>query len=204
VFTGIVREVGRVKRIERSDAGARLRVAAVLADGLGEGDSVSVSGACLTVVSRGDGAFDADVVNQTLTVTTLGHLEPEVPVNLEPAVRAGEPLGGHFVQGHVDGIGTVEAINPDGFSRRVRLDVPKELRRYVVEHGSVAVDGVSLTVAGLADRWIEVALIPETLERTTLGDLAPGDAVNLEIDLIARYTERLVQGFTNPERKEDG
>ncbi len=204
MFTGIVREIGRVERIERSDAGARLRVAAALADGLAGGDSVSVSGACLTVANRADGGFDADVVNQTLAVTTLGRLEPEAPVNLELAVRAGEPLGGHFVQGHVDGIGTVVAVSPDGFSRRVRIDVPAGLRRYLVEHGSVAVDGVSLTVAGLADRWFEVALIPETLARTTLGNLAPGDSVNLEMDLIARYAERLVQGFVDPERKEDG
>lgn len=204
MFTGIVREIGRVERIERSDAGARLRVASELAGDLAGGDSVSVSGACLTVASPGDDAFDADVMNQTLALTTLGQLEPEASVNLEPAVRAGEPLGGHFVQGHVDGIGTVAALTPDGFSRRVRIDVPEGLRRYLVEHGSVAVDGVSLTVAGLAEGWFEVALIPETLARTTLGELSPGDSVNLEMDLIARYAERLVQGFENPERSKNG
>jgi riboflavin synthase alpha subunit len=201
VFTGIVREIGRVERIERSDAGARLRVAAGLAGSLAGGDSVSVSGACLTVASRADGAFEADVVNQTLALTTLGQLEPEASVNLEPAVRAGEPLGGHLVQGHVDGVGTVAAVSPDGFSSRVRIEAPEGLRRYLVEHGSVAVDGVSLTVAGLAEGWFEVALIPETLSQTTLSRLAPGDSVNLEMDLIARYAERLMQGFTNPERK---
>jgi riboflavin synthase len=201
VFTGIVHEIGRVERIERGDAGARLRVSAALADQLADGDSVSVSGTCLTVASRTGDSFEADVVNQTLAVTTLGRLEPEAPVNLEPAVKAGEPLGGHLVQGHVDGIGAVAGVSPDGFSRRVRVDVPVELGRYLAEHGSVAVDGVSLTVAGLGDAWFEVALIPETLARTTLAALAPGDSVNLEMDLIARYAERLMQGFENRERK---
>jgi riboflavin synthase len=201
VFTGIVHEIGRVERIERGDDGARLRVSAALADQLAEGDSVAVSGTCLTVVNRAAGAFEADVVNQTLAVTTLGRLAPEAQVNLEPAVRAGDPLGGHFVQGHVDGIGAVAVVSPDGISRRARIDVPPGLRRYLAEHGSVAVDGVSLTVAGLSDAWFEVALIPETLARTTLTALAPGDSVNLEMDLIARYAERLMQGFENRERK---
>jgi riboflavin synthase len=203
VFTGIVREIGTVEAIERCDAGARLQVSAALAAGLGEGDSISVNGACLTVVSRGDGAFEADVINQTLSLTTLGDLEPRAPVNLEPAIRAGEPLGGHFVQGHVDGTGAVAAVSQDGVSRRIRITVPAELGRYLIEHGSVAVDGVSLTVAGLADEWFEIALIPETLARTTLGGLVPGDSVNLEMDLIARYALRLMQGFVNRERSED-
>jgi riboflavin synthase len=201
VFTGIVREIGTVESIDRDAAGARIRVGASLAAQLADGDSVSVSGACLTVATRADGAFEADVMNQTLSLTTLGGLEPGAAVNLEPALRAGEPLGGHFVQGHVDGTGEVLASSEDGFSRRVRVAVPAELGRYVVEHGSVAVDGVSLTVSGLADGWLEVALIPETLARTTLGGLGEGDLVNLEMDLIARYTERLMQGFADPERK---
>jgi riboflavin synthase len=163
-----------------------------------------VSGACLTVASLAAGAFEADVTNQTLSVTKLGQLEPGHRVNLEPALRAGEPLGGHLVQGHVDGTGTVSAASEDGFMRRVGITVPEELRRYLVEHGSVAVDGVSLTVAGLVDEGLETALIPETLSRTTLGELGPGDAVNLEMDLIARHMERLVQGFEGRERKEDG
>ena len=201
MFTGIVREIGSVQSVERGDAGARLRVAARLASELAEGDSVSVSGACLTVASTRDGAFEADVMNQTLSLTTLGDLEPGAAVNLEPALRAGEPLGGHFVQGHVDGTGEVLASSEDGFSRCIRVAVPGELGRYLVEHGSVAVDGVSLTVSGLADRWFEVALIPETLASTTLGNLGEGDPVNLEMDLIARYAERLMQGFEDPERK---
>ena len=138
-------------------------------------------------------------MNQTLLLTTLGDFEPNRSVNLEPALKAGEPLGGHFVQGHVDGTGDVVASSEDGFSRRLRVSLPAELGGYVVEHGSIAVDGVSLTVSGLGDDWFEVALIPETLDRTTLGDLAEGDSVNLEVDLIARYTERLVQGYAGAE-----
>jgi riboflavin synthase len=195
VFTGIVREIGTVESIDRDAAGARLRVGTAIAAELGDGDSVAVSGACLTVAGRAHGAFEADVMNQTLSLTTLGELGPRAAVNLEPALKAGDPLGGHFVQGHVDGTGEVLAVSADGFSRRVRIAPPTELSRYVVEHGSVAVDGVSLTVSSLADGWFEVALIPETLERTTLGDLGEGDSVNLEMDLIARYAERLMQGL---------
>jgi riboflavin synthase len=195
VFTGIVREIGTVEELERSDDGARLRVRAELAGELGEGDSVSVSGACLTVASVADGAFEADVANQTLSVTTLGELEPGAPVNLEPPLKAGDPLGGHLVQGHVDGTGEVRGVQGDGFARRLRLAVPRELGRFIVERGSVTVDGVSLTVAALADDGFEVSLIPETLERTTLGGLANGERVNLEVDVMARYAERLVQGF---------
>jgi riboflavin synthase len=195
MFTGIVREIGTVEELERNDGGARLRVRAELAGELGEGDSVSVSGACLTVASVAVGAFEADIANQTLSVTTLGELEPGAPVNLEPPLKAGDPLGGHLVQGHVDGTGEVRGIQGDGFARRLRLTVPRELGRFIVERGSVTVDGVSLTVAALADDGFEVSLIPETLERTTLGGLANGERVNLEVDVIARYAERLVQGF---------
>jgi riboflavin synthase len=202
MFTGIVREIGTVESVERDGAGAKIRVSASLAAELGQGDSVSVSGTCLTVASRSDERFEADVMNQTLLLTTLGDFEPNRSVNLEPALKAGEPLGGHFVQGHVDGTGDVVASSEDGFSRRLRVSLPAELGGYVVEHGSIAVDGVSLTVSGLGDDWFEVALIPETLDRTTLGDLAEGDSVNLEVDLIARYTERLVQGYAGAERSE--
>ena len=195
MFTGIVREIGTVEELERNDGGARLRVRAGLAGELGEGDSVSVSGACLTVASVADGTFEADVANQTLSVTTLGELEPGAPVNLEPPLKAGDPLGGHLVQGHVDGTGEVRGVQGDGIARRLRLAVPHELGRFIVERGSVTVDGVSLTVAALADDGFEVSLIPETLERTTLGGVANGERVNLEVDVIARYAERLVQGF---------
>jgi riboflavin synthase len=195
MFTGIVREIGTVEELERSERGARLRIRAELAGELGEGDSVSVSGACLTVTSVANGAFEADVANQTLSVTTLGELEPGAPVNLEPPLKAGDPLGGHLVQGHIDGTGEVKGVRGDGFARRLRLAAPRELGRFIVERGSVTVDGVSLTVAALADDGFEVSLIPETLERTTLGGLADGGRVNLEVDVIARYAERLVKGF---------
>jgi riboflavin synthase len=195
VFTGIVREIGTVEELERSERGARLRVRAELAGELDEGDSVSVSGTCLTVASVADGAFEADVANQTISVTTLGELEPGARVNLEPPLKAGDPLGGHLVQGHIDGTGEVRGVQGDGVARRLRLAAPRELGRLIVERGSVTVDGVSLTVAALAEDGFEVSLIPETLERTTLGGLANGERVNLEVDVIARYAERLVQGF---------
>ncbi len=195
MFTGIVREIGSVDRLERGAEGARLRVRAELAGELAPGESVAVSGACLTVVEASNGAFDAEVMNQTLILTTLGGLERGSAVNLEPPLRVGDPLGGHLVQGHVDGTGEVEEVDDDGFARRLELEVPPELQRFVVEHGSVAVDGVSLTVAGLTEAGFEASLIPETLERTTLGRATEGSRVNIEIDVIARYAERLVQGF---------
>ena len=200
MFTGIVREVGEIEAVERSEAGARLRVGAALSAELEEGHSVAVSGACLTVAARSRGAFESDVMNQTLSLTTLGELGPGSRVNLEPPLRAGDPLGGHIVQGHVDGTGEVAAVSQDGFARRVRVAMPGGLRRYVVERGSIAVEGVSLTVAALTGEGFEVSLIPETLERTTLGDLVASRAVNVEVDLIARYAERLMQGFEGEER----
>jgi riboflavin synthase len=193
MFTGVVRELGEVDRVERSEAGARLRVRAKLVREVADGDSIAVSGACLTVAKVADGAFEADVSNQTLELTTLGALASGDQVNLEPALRAGDPLGGHIVQGHVDAPAAVTAAAADGIARRLAVAVPADLRRYVVEHGSVALDGVSLTVAALTDDGFEVSLIPETLARTTLGRMAPGSAANLEVDLIARYAERLLQ-----------
>ena len=199
MFTGIVREIGTVEGVERSEQGARLRVRAGIAADLASGDSVSVSGACLTVGSTSNGAFEADVMNQTLSLTTLGGLQPGAPVNLEPPLRAGDPLGGHLVQGHVDGTGEVRQVSEDGFARRLLLAAPHELERFIVERGSVTVDGVSLTVSALAEDGFEVSLIPETLGRTTLRELAEGSRVNLEVDVIARYAERLVQGFETKE-----
>jgi riboflavin synthase len=193
MFKGIVQELGTVQAIDASGDGARIRIAAELAAELREGDSVSVSGACLTAAALADGGFEADVINQTLSLTTLGELEPGSRVNLESALRAGEPLGGHIVQGHVDGVGEVISTAQDGVSRRVRVRLPDGLERYVVEHGSVTIAGVSLTVAGLGDGWLEVALIPETLARTTLGEAAAGSRVNVELDVVARYVERLLR-----------
>jgi riboflavin synthase len=193
VFTGIVREIGEVKAVERSDAGARLAVSSELGDELQPGDSVAVSGACLTVAALDGDVLAADVMNQTLSLTTLGELKPGDEVNLEPALRAADPLGGHVVQGHVDGVAQVSAVAPEGIARRLRVELPPELLPYVVEHGSIAIDGVSLTVAGLDGPSVEVSLIPETLERTTLGSLAQDDRVNVEVDQIARYVERLLR-----------
>ena len=195
MFTGIVREIGTVEALERGPDGARLLVASTLAAELADGDSVAVSGACLTVATGSGGAFAADVMNQTLGLTTLGSLKPGDRANLEPAIRAGEPLGGHLVQGHVDETGEVRSVTADGFARRLRVTLPPALRPYVVERGSVAVDGVSLTVAAVADDGFEVSLTPETLERTTLASVAEGDRVNVEVDQVARYVERLMQRF---------
>jgi riboflavin synthase len=194
MFTGIVREIGAVHEAGVGEAGTRLGIAAGFAGELREGDSVCVEGVCLTATAVRPDGFDADVMNQTLSLSTLGELAAGSRVNLEPALRAGEPLGGHIVQGHVDGVGEVRSLAEDGFARRLRIAVPGGLERYLVEHGSVTVAGVSLTVAGLEDDWFEVSLIPETLERTTLGALQEGDRVNLEVDVVARYVERLL-GF---------
>ena len=190
MFTGIVRELGRVEAVDASDDGSRLRVAAGLASELAEGDSVAVNGACLTATSVGDGSFQADVMRQTLSLTTLGDLEESSAVNLELPLRPTDRLGGHVVQGHVDGTATVSDLVADGFAKRLRVELPEDLLPYVVERGSIAIEGVSLTVAGLTDDGLEVSLIPETLERTTLGSVTPGDRLNVECDVLARYVQR--------------
>jgi riboflavin synthase len=192
MFTGLVADIGTVDRIESGDDGARLRIRTELTGELSDGESIAVNGACLTAVAVDEDGFEADVMNQTLEQTSLGPLEPGGRVNLELPLRASDRLGGHLVQGHVDATGEVAGVREDGFARRLTVAVPPGLRRYVVERGSVAVDGVSLTVAALTDDGFEVSLIPETLERTTLGDAEPGTRVNLELDVVARYVERLV------------
>jgi riboflavin synthase len=194
MFTGIIKELGRVEAVESSAEGARVRIRAGLAAELREGDSVAVSGACLTATSVTDDAFEADVMHQTLDLTTLGELEPESSVNLELPLRASDRLGGHVVQGHVDGTATVAEITDDGFAKRLRIELPDELLPYVVDQGSIAIEGVSLTVAALADDGVEVSLIPETLERTTLKQLEPRDRVNVECDVLARYVRRQLSG----------
>jgi riboflavin synthase len=193
MFTGIVTELGTVESAERAEAGARLRIRAELAGRLDVGDSVAVEGACLTVAAAEPDAFEADVMNQTLGLTTLGRLAAGDRVNLEPALRAGQPLGGHLVQGHVDGLGEVISVAEDGIAKRLRVRLADGLDRYAVEHGSVSLSGVSLTVAGLAAGEIEVSLVPETLARTTLGRVGEGDLLNVELDLVARYVERLLR-----------
>jgi riboflavin synthase len=198
MFTGIVRELGQVESFDRNPDGAHLWVKAKLSSELERGDSVAVSGVCLTAADISDGSFSADVMNQTLDVSTLGELDDGSFVNLELPLRAGDPLGGHVVQGHVDGRVEVTSVDEDGLARRMRVSVSPEQERYLVERGSLTLDGVSLTVADLGDGWAEVSLIPETLERTTLGSAEPGTRLNLELDPIARHVERLVQRFSPP------
>ena len=182
MFTGLVREVGEVVSFEEG----RLVVEAATGGELG--DSVSVDGVCLTVVANGGGRLAFDVVPETLDrVKPFGDR-----VNLEPALRAGEPLGGHYVQGHVDGVGRVASVEPEQDGVRIRIEPPAELLRYLVEKGSVAVDGVSLTVAAVDERGFEIALIPHTLAETTLSSAGPGSPVNLEVDVLAKYVERLL------------
>lgn len=192
MFTGLVETMGTVRGVERGGGGTRLTVETPLAADLGQGDSVAVNGVCLTAVEPDAGVFHADVMEETLSRTSLGPLAEGDRVNLELPLRAGDRLGGHVVQGHVDGTGTVASVTEDGFARRVRVAAPADLLRYVVEKGSIAVDGISLTVAAIGEEGFEVSLIPETIERTTLGDTAPGRVVNLEVDVLAKYVEKLV------------
>jgi riboflavin synthase len=189
MFTGIVREVGTVAAFD----GSRLVLAAAeTATSADVGDSVSVAGVCLTVVEKSAGSLGFDVVPETLARTALGRLQATDVVNLEPSLRVGDPLGGHVVQGHVDAVGNVRSLAAEGESRRIWLDAPENVVRYCLEKGSIAVDGVSLTVAALDDDGVEVALIPHTLAATTLGRLEPGDEVNLEVDVLAKVVERLL------------
>ena len=193
MFTGLIREVGDVVSIEGGAAGVRLVISAPeTAAAAALGDSVSIDGVCLTVVDVGDGRFAFDAVPETLARSSLQTLEQGSRVNLEPALRAGDPLGGHYVQGHVDGVGHVRSVEAEGDGRRIWFDAEAALLRYVVEKGSIAVQGTSLTVADADDEGFAVALIPYTLEVTTLGALAPGDRVNLEADVLAKYVEKLV------------
>jgi riboflavin synthase alpha subunit len=191
MFTGIVRERGRVVSAERNGGGVHLRIAARATADADLGDSIAVNGCCLTVTAADGQTLEFDAVPETIARTTLGALDEGAEVNLEPALRAGEPLGGHFVQGHVDGRARVTAMDTEGDGARLRLQLDPGLLRYCVEKGSVAVDGVSLTVAALQEDGVEIALVPFTLEHTTLGSLGSGDEVNVEVDLLAKYAERL-------------
>jgi riboflavin synthase len=194
VFTGIVREIGVVVAADPSRAGMRLEVEApATASATALGDSVAIGGCCLTAVAVADGRIAFDVVPESLDRTTLGRLAPGARVNVEPALRAGEPLGGHYVQGHVEAVGAVRDVERGEGGTRMSFGAPPEFLRYLVEKGSVTVDGTSLTVAALDDEAFAVALVPHTLAATTLGALVPGDAVNLEADVLARYVERLLQ-----------
>jgi riboflavin synthase len=193
VFTGLIREVGTVVARRGGAGGVRLEVdAPQIAAASALGDSVAIDGVCLTVVARTGSSLAFEAVPETLDRTALATLEPGSRVNLEPALRAGEPLGGHYVQGHVDGVASLRSADPEGDGRRLRFDAAPELLRYVVEKGSVAVQGVSLTVAALDDGGFAVALIPHTLAATTLGSLEAGDSVNVEVDVLAKYVEKLL------------
>jgi riboflavin synthase len=193
MFTGLVMDLGEVTAVEDTADGVRLHVRTTLTPEVSPGDSVAVNGVCLTATRVDDDAFAADVMHETLDRSSLGAAREGARVNVELPLRASDRLGGHVVQGHVDGTGRVAGIEEDGFARRVRVEPEDEgLLRYVVEKGSIAVDGVSLTVAALDGRGFEVSLIPETLERTTLGTAESGRRVNLEVDVLAKYVERLV------------
>jgi riboflavin synthase len=201
MFTGLVEDIGTVDSIEQTADGAHLRIGTKLAPEIAPGDSVAVDGVCLTASAVDPAGFATDAMIQTLSVTALGGLEAGAGVNLELAMRASDRLGGHIVQGHADGVAEVVAVEEDGFARRLRIGLGPELLRYTVAKGSIALNGVSLTIADLGGSWADLSLIPETLERTTLGELAPGDKLNVECDVVAKYVERLVAPFAG--RKEE-
>jgi len=192
VFTGLIADVGRVRSLRRDDDGVTLAIETALAAELALGDSVAVNGVCLSATAVEDGAFTAEAIHETLARSSLGALVEGSPVNLELPVRADDRLGGHIVQGHVDGLGRVTDVREDGFSRVVEIELAPELLRYVVLKGSIALDGVSLTVSDLSETGFAVSLIPETLTRTTLGDLRSGAIVNVEVDVLAKHVERLL------------
>ncbi len=191
MFTGLVEDLGSIEAVEHSGDGVVLTVRTRLSPEIKLGDSVSTNGVCLTAVAVGDGVFATEVMNETLALSSLAEIVQGSPVNLELAMRAGDRLGGHIVQGHVDGMGTVVDSLDDGFARRLTIAAPESVLRYVVYKGSITVDGVSLTVAEITDESFTVSLIPETLERTNLGVAGPGTSVNLEVDIVAKYVEKL-------------
>jgi len=195
MFTGIVRERGRVVRADGGPDGLALELEAPETAALSAiGDSVSIAGACLTVTSVADGRMSFHAVPETIERSSLGRLQAGEDVNVEPALRVGDPLGGHYVQGHVDAVGAVRALDPEGEGARLWVDAPPEVLRYCVDKGSIAVEGVSLTIAGLDAEGFAIALVPHTLQATTLGALVPGHPVNLEVDVLAKYVEKLVAG----------
>jgi riboflavin synthase len=200
VFTGLIEDVGTVGSVNHGDDGARLRISTPLAAELSLGDSIAVNGCCLTATAVDADGFETEAMNQTLEVTALSAVDEGSRVNLELAMKASDRLGGHIVQGHVDGVGTVVSVEDDGFARRIRVELPTQLLRYVVDKGSITLNGVSLTVAELGESWAEVSLIPETLERTNLTDAEPGSKLNVECDIVAKYVERLVAPFAGKEQ----
>lgn len=197
MFTGLIEDLGRVRALRQDAAGATIEISTSLAPQIGEGDSVAVNGVCLTATALRPDGFGAQAMHETLRRSSLGGLAPGSPVNLELAMRADARLGGHIVQGHVDGTATVAGVREDGFARALDLEIDAgeggDLSRYLVEKGSVALDGVSLTVSELRDGGFSVSLIPETLERTNLGERGIGDRVNIEVDILAKHIERLMK-----------
>jgi riboflavin synthase len=200
MFTGLIQDVGIVESLDSGAEGAHLRIATSLAAEVEPGDSVAVNGACLTATTVDRDGFETEAMNQTLEVTSLGGLEAGARINLELAMKASDRLGGHIVQGHVDGVGEVVSIEEDGFAKRLRIALPPDLLRYAIDKGSITLDGVSLTIAELGEDWLVVSLIPETLERTTLGEASPGRKLNVECDVIAKHVERLMAPFAGKER----
>ena len=193
MFTGLVADLGTVAEVHSTTDGVRLAIESPLTSELAEGDSVAVNGVCLTAVGLCGDRFGADVMNETLCRSSLAEVQAGTKVNLELSLQANGRLGGHIVQGHVDGVGAISETRDDGFARVVTIAADPDLLRYVVEKGSIAVDGVSLTVARVDDHSFDVSLIPETLERTNLGSARPGTPVNLEVDILAKYVEKLVR-----------
>jgi riboflavin synthase len=193
MFTGLIGGLGSVAAVERNGAGATLEIRTALAAELDQGDSIAVNGVCLTATDIDDQGFRAEAMTETLRRSTLEELAEGSTVNLELPLRAGERLGGHIVQGHVDGTGTVRAIREEGFARVLEIDTDPSLQRYLVEKGSVALDGVSLTVSALLDHGFAVSLIPETLKRTNLGGIREGAQLNIEVDILAKQVERLME-----------
>ena len=195
MFTGLVEEIGVVEELRLLDDAVRIAVRAPkVTEDAAPGDSIAVDGVCLTVVDNVDGSFTADVMRETLDRSRLGTYEAASEVNLERALAAGQRMGGHIVQGHVDGVAEVVSRTPSEHWEVVRFTLPRHLDRYVVEKGSIAVNGTSLTVSAVGEGYFEVSLIPTTLRETTAGALAPGDPVNLEVDIVAKYVEKMVQG----------
>ncbi len=203
MFTGLTERVGTLQSLASHAGGARARIACSgLAGELSVGESISVDGACLTAVDRGPDWFEAEISPETLQRTCLGEKQPGARLNLERAVRLADRLGGHLVQGHVDGVGVLTEVRPEGSGRRIRVSVPSGLKRYLVSKGSVALDGVSLTVASIQGAELEVALIPHTLEQTTLGEWAAPRRINVEVDLVAKYLESLLGPYAGATRQE--
>jgi riboflavin synthase len=200
MFTGLIQDVGTVESLDTDASGARLRISTSLAAEIEMGDSVAVNGACLTATTIDARSFETEAMNQTLEVTSLGALEVGSRVNLELAMKASDRFGGHIVQGHVDGVGEVASVEEDGFATRMRVALDRDLLRYAIDKGSITLDGVSLTIAELGEDWLEVSLIPETLERTTLGEASPGRKLNVECDVIAKHVERLVGPLARKEQ----